>query len=61
MSARREIDGMSGYISPIPFSEIESYIRLTRINGKKEQDEFIERIKFMDRVYCNAMNKKEKK
>lgn len=52
---------MSGYISPISFSEIEAYMRLMHINEYKEQQEFIERIRFMDGVYCNAMNKKEKK
>jgi len=61
LSAHRNIDGMSGYIFPIHFSEIETYMRIKQIEDLSDRKHFIARIKFMDNVYCKAMNEKRKK
>jgi len=52
---------MSGYIFPIHLSEIETYMRLNGIDDFIDQQRLIKRIKFMDDVYCKAMNEKRKK
>lgn len=49
---------MSGYVGQIPYSEIEAYMRIHDIDAGRER--LLERIEFMDRIYCNFYNEKKK-
>lgn len=60
LSRKRRIDGMSGYVFPINFSEIESYFRLMKIENFHQQQRLIKRIEFMDDIYCKHSNEKKK-
>lgn len=60
LSSKRRIDGMSGRVEPILYSEIEAYMRIHRIDEFEEQDRLVKRIEFMDILYCNHYNTKKK-
>lgn len=60
LSRQRKTDGMSGYVFAIPYSEIEVYLRLLKITNFYQRQRLIERIEFMDQVYCEHINEKKK-
>lgn len=59
LSAQRRIDGFAGRVEPIRISEIESYMRLNRITDEDEQNRLIERIEFLDKIFCDYYNGKK--
>jgi len=60
LSKKRRIDGMSGHVFYINFSEIESYLRLMEIKDPDQRQRLIKRIEFMDNIYCKHSNEKKK-
>lgn len=55
LSSMMPIDGMSGHLGAIPFSEIESYFRLYKIDNYEKT---LERILMMDSIYRELINKR---
>ena len=60
LSGKRRIDVMSGRVGQIPYPEIESYMRIHKIDGEIERERLVERIEFMDKIFCNFHNEKVK-
>ena len=60
LSSQRRIDGMSGYVFPIKFSETEAYLRLLKITNLDQRQRLLERIELMDKIYCECINEKKK-
>ena len=58
LSGKRRVDGMSGYVGQIPYSEIEAYMRIHDIDTGRER--LLDRIEFMDRIFCNFHNREKK-
>jgi len=60
LSKTRRVDGMSGYVFHIEFSEIEAYLQLMEISDFHQRQRLIKRIEFMDSTYCKQANEKKK-
>lgn len=52
---------MSGYVGQIPYSEIEAYFKIFKIEDLEQRERLLERIDFLDRLYCQHCNEKKGK
>ena len=58
LSKSRQWDGMSGTPHSISFSEIEAYLRLHEVDDQTQKIRLINRLSFMDQIYCDYHRKK---
>ena len=59
LSGKRRFDGMSGFVGPIPYAEIEAYMKIYGITGIVERERLVERIQFLDQIFCEYHNRKK--
>lgn len=60
LCSRRKVDSMAGRMERISYLEIEAYMRIHDINNGVERTRLLDRIDFLDKIYCNHYNDKVK-